>query len=294
MAVEAAKTERPSGRPAVLVATGILLSRILGLVRDRALAHYLGTSDAADAFRAALRIPNFLQNLFGEGVLSASFIPVYARLLGAKNDKEADEVASVIGSVLAVLMSGLVLIGVLCAPLLIDAIAPGFHGPKRELTITLVRIMFPGIGALVLSAWCLGILNSHGKFFLSYTAPVVWNIVIIAVLLACQGVRSLPDLVIYVAWGSVAGSLGQLGVQLPTVFRVTGRIRFSLDLASTQVRNVFTSFGPVFISRGVVQLSAYIDSLFASLLPSGSVTLLMNGQTIALLPISLFGMSISA
>lgn len=294
MSVDTAKTERPSGRPAVLVATGILLSRILGLVRDRALAHYLGTSDAADAFRAALRIPNFLQNLFGEGVLSASFIPVYARLLGAKSDEEADHVASVIGSVLAVLTSTLVLIGVLCAPWLIDAIAPGFHGAKRELTITLVRIMFPGVGALVLSAWCLGILNSHGKFFLSYTAPVVWNVVIIAVLLACQRVPSLSDLSIDVAWGSLAGCLGQLGIQLPTVFRITGRIRFSLDLASRQVRNVFTTFGPVFISRGVVQLSAYIDSLFASLLPSGSVTLLMNGQTLALLPVSLFGMSISA
>jgi putative peptidoglycan lipid II flippase len=294
MPVDTAKTERPSGRPAVLVATGILLSRILGLVRDRALAHYLGTSDAADAFRAALRIPNFLQNLFGEGVLSASFIPVYARLLGAKNEDDADHVASVIGSVLAVLTSTLVLIGVFCAPFLIDAIAPGFHGAKRELTITLVRIMFPGVGALVLSAWCLGILNSHGKFFLSYAAPVVWNVVIVVVLLACQRVHSLSHLSVDVAWGSLAGCLGQLGIQLPTVFRITGRIRFSLDLASRQVRNVFTSFGPVFISRGVVQLSAYIDSLFASLLPSGSVTLLTNGQTLALLPISLFGMSISA
>jgi putative peptidoglycan lipid II flippase len=294
MAVDTAKTERPSGRPAVLVGTGILLSRILGLVRDRALAHYLGTSDAADAFRAALRIPNFLQNLFGEGVLSASFIPVYARLLGAKNEEEADHVASVIGSVLAVLTSALVLIGIVCAPFLIEAIAPGFHGAKRELTISLVRIMFPGIGALVLSAWCLGILNSHGKFLLSYTAPVVWNVIIIAVLLACHGMHSLSHLAVYVAWGSVAGSLGQLGIQLPTVFRVTGQIRFSLDLASSQVRNVFTTFGPVFISRGVVQLSAYIDSVFASLLPPGSVTLLTNGQTLALLPVSLFGMSISA
>ena len=290
----ATKTEKPSGRPALLIGIGIFLSRIVGLVRDRALSHYLGTSDAADAFRAALRIPNFLQNLFGEGVLSASFIPVYARLLGAKNEEEADEVASVIGSMLVVLTSSLVLIGILCAPILIDAIAPGFVGAKRELTITLVQIMFPGIGALVLSAWCLGILNSHGRFFLSYTAPVVWNVIIIAVLLIFRQVPSLSQLAVCVAWGTVAGSLGQLIVQLPTVSRVTRRIRFSLDISSPQVRNVFTSFVPVFISRGVVQLSAYIDSLLASLLPSGSVTLLMNGQTIALLPVSLFGMSISA
>src|SRR5260370_16203017 len=215
MAVETAKTERPSGRPAMLVGIGILLSRILGLVRDRALAHYLGTSDAADAFRAALRIPNFLQNLFGEAVLSASFIPVYARLLGAKNEGEADHVASVIGSVLAVLTSTLVLIGILCAPLLIDAVAPGFHGPKRELTIALVRIMFPGIGALVLSSWCLGLLNSHGKFFLSSTAPVSWNVIIISVLLAAQLAHSLSHVVLESSLGAVSLFLRHLAVQLP-------------------------------------------------------------------------------
>src|ERR1700740_2369350 len=101
MSVDSAKAERPSGRPAVLVATGILLSRILGLVRGRALAHYLGISDAADAFNAALRIPNFLQNLFGEGVLSASFIPVYARLLGAKDEEEARRTAGAVAALLA-------------------------------------------------------------------------------------------------------------------------------------------------------------------------------------------------
>src|SRR5689334_2255836 len=119
---------------AFLVAAGILLSRISGLVRDRVFAHYFGNSDAADAFRAAFRIPNFLQNLFGEGVLSASFIPVYARLLAEKRDEEANKVAGAIASLLALVTSVLVLLGVVTTPWLIDAIAPGFHGPKRELT----------------------------------------------------------------------------------------------------------------------------------------------------------------
>src|SRR6266446_7335600 len=134
------RTEQPSGRPAFLIGTGIILSRIAGLVRERALAHYLGTLPAADAFRAALRIPNFLQNLFGEGVLSASFIPVYSRLLAASDERDANEVASVIGSLLAVLTSTLVALGILITPLLIDAIAPGFTGETRRLTITLVQI----------------------------------------------------------------------------------------------------------------------------------------------------------
>jgi putative peptidoglycan lipid II flippase len=289
-----AKRSSPSGRPAFLVAAGIMLSRIAGLIRDRSLAHFLGSTDAADAFRAALRIPNILQNLFGEGVLSASFIPTYARLLGSNDEKEADRVAGVIGSLLAVVVSACVVLGILATPLLIGVIAPGFSGDKRELTITLVQIIFPGVGALVMSAWCLGILNSHGRFFLSYTAPVAWNLCIIAGLFIFRNTGSLSELVIYVAWSSVAGSLAQLLVQVPTVCRITNRLRFSLKLNSSPVQSVLNNFVPVFISRGVVQLSAYLDSVLASLLPSGSVALLGYAQNIGLLPISLFGMSISA
>ena len=288
------RTEHPSGRPALLIGIGIILSRIAGLVRERALAHYLGTLPVADAFRAALRIPNFLQNLFGEGVLSASFIPVYARLLASSDKRGSDYVASVVGSLLALLTSALVVIGIFTTPILIDVIAPGFRGDTRQLTITLVQILFPGVGALVMSAWCLGILNSHGKFLLSYTAPVFWNLFIIGGLLAFGNRTSLNALVVYAAWCSVLGSLAQVFVQVPTVIRVVGQLRFSLDIASEHVRAVLTSFLPVFISRGIVQLSAYIDNILASLLPSGSVALLNCAQTIGLLPISLFGMSISA
>jgi len=290
----APKTDQSSGSRAFSVATGIMLSRVAGLIRERVLAHYLGTLPAADAFRAALRIPNFLQNLFGEGVLSASFIPVYSRLLAASDEKDANEVASVVGSLLAVLTSALVALGILSTPLLIDAIAPGFTGETRRLTITLVQILFPGVGTLVMSAWCLGILNSHGRFFLSYSAPVLWNLFIIAGLFTFGHTKSLSMLVVYAAWCSVLGSLAQLLVQVPTVLRLTRRLHFSLDTASTHVRGVLTNFVPVFLSRGIVQLSAYIDNLLASLLPSGSVALLTCAQTIGLLPVSLFGMSISA
>src|SRR6202047_3069520 len=290
----APRTDQSSGSRAFSVAAGIMLSRVAGLIRERVLAHYLGTLPAADAFRAALRIPNFLQNLFGEGVLSASFIPVYSRLLAASDEKDANEVASVIGSLLAVLTSVLVVLGILGTPLLIYVIAPGFTGETRRLTITLVQILFPGVGALVMSAWCLGILNSHGRFFLSSSAPVLWTLFIIAGLFTFGRTKSLSMLVVYTAWCSVLGSLAQLLVQVPTVLRLTRRLHFSLDTTSTHVRGVLTNFVPVFLSRGIVQLSAYIDNLLASMLPSGSVALLTCAQTIGLLPISLFGMSISA
>jgi putative peptidoglycan lipid II flippase len=288
------KLRRDSARSAIWVGTGILLSRIAGLIRDRVFGHYFGTSAAADAFRAAFRIPNFLQNLFGEGVLSASFVPVYARLLAQDKEGEANEVAGVIATLLGLLMSVLVLIGITLAPLLIDLIAPGFHGAKRELTVSLVRIFFPGAGVLVLSAWCLGILNSHRRFFLSYAAPVIWNVAIIAALLGFGRISSDSALVKIAAWGSVVGSLLQLGVQLPVVLKLIGAIRFSLRYRLVEVGHVIRNFVPVFFSRGVVQISAYVDSMIASLLPTGALAALGYAQTLYLLPISLFGMSVSA
>ena len=180
---KASSPPKRTGRSAVFVATGILLSRLSGFVRLRAFAYYFGLeSDAADAFNAAFRIPNLLQNLFGEGALSASFIPVYAALVARGDRREADRVAGAVASLLAMLIALLVLAGVLATPLLIDAIAPGFSGAKRDLTIDIVRILFPGAGLLVMSAWCLGVLNSHHRFLLSYTAPVVWNAAMIAAL----------------------------------------------------------------------------------------------------------------
>jgi putative peptidoglycan lipid II flippase len=294
---ESNRSKKPSlgiGRSATLVASGILLSKIAGLLRDRVFAHYFGSSDAADAFRAAFRIPNFLQNLFGEGVLSASFIPVYARLRAQGDEEEADRVASAVASLLVLITSTLVLAGVLATPYLIDAVAPGFHGPKRELTISLVRVFFPGAGLLVMSAWCLGILNSHRKFFLSYAAPVVWNAAMITTMLFYGGRRAQSPLAIVVAWGAVVGSGLQLAVQLPAVLRLVRRLRplFGTQLAS--VREVIRNFVPVLFSRGVVQVSAYVDSLIASFLPTGAVAFLAYAQTLYTLPVSLFGMSISA
>ena len=287
---------------ALLVGLGIFLSRIAGLIRERAFAHYFGNSDASDAFKAALKIHNFLQNLFGEGVLSASFIPVYANLIATSHNQEVDEanqmeasrVASIIGSLLFTATSLLVLLGVLATPLLIDTIAPGFSGEKRQLTIKLVQIFFPGTGLLVMSAWCLGILNSHRKFFLSYVAPVVWNVTIIATLFLFGKNNTQYDLAVITAWGLVAGSFLQFAVQFPYALKLVKHVRPSLNTKISHVRIVIKNFFPVVISRGVVQVSAYIDSMLASLLPTGAVSALAYAQTIYLLPVSLFGMSVSA
>jgi putative peptidoglycan lipid II flippase len=281
------------------VAAGILLSRIAGLVRERIFAHYLGNSDAAGAFKAALRIPNLLQNLFGEGVLSASFIPVYARLLAEGKEEEAGRVAGVVASFLALIVAVLVGVGTLFSRELIDVIAPGFTGDVREVTIDLVKIMFSGVGLLVLSAWCLGILNSHKKFFLSYVAPVLWNVAIIAALVFYGGGlvstrAGQMALVDKLAWATVVGAGLQLGVQLPRALTLTRGLRPSLSTRFQPARQVGASFVPVLVSRGVVQLSAYIDQILASYLGPAAVSAMLYAQQLYLLPVSLFGMAVAA
>ena len=279
---------------AAAVASGILLSRLVGLVRERVFAHYFGTSDAAGAFRAAFRIPNLLQNLFGEGVLSASFIPVYARLNAENRHEEASRLAEAVFALLFLITAVLVAAGVFATPWLIDLIAPGFKGATRELTIRLVQVLFPGAALLVLSAWCLGILNSHRKFFLSYAAPVVWNAAMIATLVWGGLHHREARLAILLAIGSVIGSALQFAVQLPAVLRLLWPLRPRFDLASHHVRTVTRTFGPVFVSRGVVQISAYLDAWLGSFLGPAAVAALAYAQTLYMLPFSLFGMAVSA
>ncbi len=279
------------------VALGILLSRIIGFVRERVFAHYFGVhSISADAFRSAIRIPNMLSNLFGEGVLSASFVTVYAKLRAQGKDEDAEKVAAAVFGILSLVCAVLVLIGMSVTPLFIDAIVPGFKAgdPRRILAIHLVRILFPATGLLVMSAWCLGVLNSHRQFLLSYLAPVALSAAVIVVTITAG--RSVADtrLVADVAWGWVLGSLLQFLVQVPRVLALLPGFRPRFDFRSPPVRSVLRNFGPVFISRGVVQISAFIDQQIASFLPLGAISALGYGQIISILPVSLFSMSVSA
>jgi len=275
------------------VAAGILLTRLLGLVRERVFAFYFGLGIEADAFRAALRIPNVIRNLLGEGTLSASFIPVYAGLVERGRDREARELAGAIASWLALLVVVASALGVLLAPVVTDAVALGFDRETRALTIILVRILFPMAGVMVMSAWCLGILNSHRRFFLSYAAPMLWNLAQIGVLLALGASLGGADLVDALAWGALGGAVAQFLVQVPSTLRAAGRVRLGWRVTEA-VRRVFRGWLPVVFGAGVLQISSIVDTQFASFLGAGAVANLGYAQLVALLPISLFGISVAA
>lgn len=280
-----------SGRGAALVTAGILLSRIFGLVRQRVLAHYLGTSAAADIVAAAFRVGNITQNLLGEGTLSASFIPVYARMRAAGKEPEARRFAlSALGLLLGVVLITSAL-GVLLAPWLTALITAGFDPAKRAATVPIVRIAFPMTGVLVLSAWALGVLNAHRRFFLPYAAPVVWNIAQIVALVTAGSLLSWGDsgLSHAVAWGAFAGAALQLMLLLPSARGLLGGIVPRFDIRAPGVGEAVRRLPGALMGRGVIQLSGLVDTLLVSFLGTGANATFAYAQSLYLLPMSLLG-----
>ena len=277
---------------------------MLGYVRERVFAHYFGNdSIPADAFRAALRIPNTIRNLLSEGTLAGSFIPVYAALNERPDKTAARALAGAILGLLLLASGVLALLGIAFAPAITAVIAQGFDEPRRQLTITLVRILFPMAGLMVISAWCLGILNTHRRFFLPYAAPALWNIAGIVAMLAAGtwfANRALPldaqlhRVALALAWGTVAGSVLQVSVQLPACWKLLHGIALRLSLSPEGVLNVLLAWMPLVLGAGVTQVSGLIDTLLGSFTGPGGVSALGYAQLIQVLPISLFGVSVTA
>jgi putative peptidoglycan lipid II flippase len=302
-----------AGAHAARVASGILLSRLSGLVREQLAAGYFALGVWADVYTVAMRLPNLLQSLLGDQALSAAFIPLYSKMLAEGRREESRRFAGAILGLLVMVAGGLALLGIVAARPLVAIAAPGFRGDAAKvaigalpadrfaLSVDQVRVLFPMAGLLVLAAWALAVLNSHRRFFLPYFAPVLWNVAIIAVLVVVgrrlggptMGAEARSELLYAVAWGALLGGALQLLVQLPTVVRLLGGLPLSLSTRVTGVRQALAAFGPVVAGRGAVQLSGYIDVVLASLAAAGAASALRFGLTLYLLPVSLFATSVA-
>ena len=284
----------------LLVALGIGASRLAGLGRETVASRLLGNTAAGDAFAVAMRIPNMLQNLLGEGVLSASFVPVYSRLLdeadyGGGDREDPGRVAGAVAAALMAIVGLAVALIVTLARPITFVLAPGLEGERFELAASLVRITALGTGFAVLSAWCLGVLNSHRRFFVSYAAPVLWNAVQVGALVAAWILAlDLDGVARALAWGVAGGGLAQLLVQLPLTIRLARGLRLRWTRGHPGLREIRRRFGPAVLGRGVVQVSAYVDLMLASLLATGAVAALYRAQILYMLPVSLFAMSVAA
>ncbi len=298
------------------VAGGILSSRVLGLVREASIAFVFGAGGHGDVFGAVMRGPNLLQNLLGEQTLSASFIPVYSRMLEEGREEEAGRLAGAMFGLLLAAAAALALAGILLARPIVAVMAPGFladaarvaagnAGTDRfPLAVSAVRILFPMTGFLVLSAWALGVLNSHRRFFLPYFAPVVWNSAIISALIGgsfwlagapgFEGGARLDRLLLIACWGALAGGLLQLLVQMPLVLRLSRGFRVALSTRVAGVAETLRALGPMLGARGALQISTYLDQVLASLLTVGAIIGLRYGSILYLLPFALFGASVAA
>ncbi|HEY3515875.1 MAG TPA: lipid II flippase MurJ, partial [Gammaproteobacteria bacterium] len=212
---------------------------------------------------------------------------------GQGRTAEAGRVAGAAFARLLAIAGGISLLGVLFAPFIVSVFT-NFTGQRRELLIAVVRILFPMTGVLVLSAWALGILNSHRKFFLPYFSPVLWNAAIIASFVAFGSRLDLDALLVAVAWGALLGGALQFAVQLPAVWRLDREIRIGTGKSEPAFKDAVRKAGPAILGRGVVQISGYVDLWLATSLAVGAVSRLRYAQTLYLLPISLFAMSVAA
>ncbi|MGY9083435.1 MAG: murein biosynthesis integral membrane protein MurJ [Acidimicrobiales bacterium] len=284
-----------SSSAAILVGAGILLSRISGILREVVLSAWLGASTvAAEAFAFSLQIPKVLQNLLGEGALSASFIPVYSSVVD-DDPRAARRLAGAVFGLLAAVVSISVLILMFAARPIVGVLARGASDERADLIAELVQTMAPGIGFIVFAAWCLGILNAHRDFFLSYVAPMLWNVAIIVAILAwTTQTDDLTSLARAGAWGVFLGGVAQFAVQLPRVLRIAGPITPSLDRTGGELREVVRRFVPGVAGRGVVTIGTFTDIALASFLAVGAVAVLTKAQTLYLMPISIFAVSIAA
>jgi putative peptidoglycan lipid II flippase len=302
------------------VAAGIFLSRLLGLVRESAVGFFFGLGPHADVFRVALKTPNFLQNLLGEGTISAAFIPIYSRMIEEGRREDAGRFAGAVLGLLIAVTSAVVLAGILLARPLLTILLPGWLPDdarvaagelsidRFELAVQTVRITFPMAGVLVLSAWALGVLNSHRRFFVAYAAPMLWNVAIITGLavgafvlldVPIAKMASLPaDATTRILFaglvGALIGGFLQFAVQLPGVLREIRGFRLSLSMDVEGVRPALKAFGPVVLGRGAYQLSGYLDTFLAGFLTAGAIAAQNAALVLYLLPISLFGMSVAA
>lgn len=275
------------------VSFAILICRIFGYIRDMFVAKFFGAGLFADAFYAAYRIPNLFRRLLGEGALSASFIPVFTEYLTQKTKKEAEELFNAVFTTLFLLLSTLTILGIIFAPELTRIVAWGFeiNPQKLELTITLVRIMFPYLLLICLAALLLGTLNALHIFFLPSLSPLTLDFAEIVYILIIAGYLASPVKGLAVA--VVIGGLGQFAFQLPILFKNGWRLRFKIDFRHPGLRRILFLMLPAMIGFSVEQINSFIDTLCGSFLKEGSVTALYYSNRLMQLPLALFGIAMA-
>jgi putative peptidoglycan lipid II flippase len=284
-------------RAAGSMSVAVLLSRVLGLVREQVLAALFGAGYSIDAFVVAFRIPNLLRDLFAEGALSTAFVTVFSQHDQRLGPERTWRLANNVIACFAILVGGISLLGMLFSPQLVDLMAPDFGlvPGKLQLTWTMTRIMFPFLLLVSLSAVVMGILNTKEKFFIPALSSSFFNLgsIVVGVGLALLLPRLGVSAIVGMAWGTLAGGLMQLLIQTPQLRRVGFRLQGVLDLRDEGLRQIFRLMLPAVVGLSASQINVFINTFYASSCAQGSVSWLNYAYRLVHLPQGLFGVALS-
>ena len=268
------------------------LSRVLGFVRDTLLARVFGAGMETDAFFTAFKIPNLLRRLFAEGAFSQAFVPVLAEYKNRKGHEATQALVNHVATLLLLALLGITLLGVIAAPVVVYISAPGFYAEpdKFQLTVDMLRIIFPYILFISLVALAGGVLNTYSKFSVPAFTPVLLNLAFIFGTLVMANYFEPP--IMALAWAVLLGGVLQLAFQMPHLARIGLLPKFSLNLQDEGVWRILKLMGPAVFGVSISQLSLLINTIFASFLITGSVSWLYYADRLMEFPTGMLGVAL--
>lgn len=279
-------------RSGMVVSVMTLLSRVLGMVRDMVVATYFGSGPAADAFFIAFKIPNFLRRLFAEGAFAQAFVPVLSEYRTRYGLAEVRELISRTAGMLGLILSSLTAFGVLAAPYIVTVFAPGFRDDPAKLALAgdLLRITFPYLLLISLTAFTSAVLNCYGKFAVPAFTPVLLNVCMIGAAMLLTPYFEQP--ITALAWGVFIAGVVQFSFQLPYVARLGLLPRPTLRRGDEGVKRILLLMVPALFGVSVSQINLLLDTVLASFLQTGSVSWLYYADRLSELPLGAFGIAI--
>ncbi|WP_252580816.1 murein biosynthesis integral membrane protein MurJ [Legionella lytica] len=280
-------------RSTTLVSLMTFISRMMGFARDMVLANFFGAQAGMDAFFVAFRIPNFMRRLFAEGAFAQAFVPVLAEYQKTRSPDDVRVFIARIAGYLGSILTVVTIIGIFAAPIIVFLFAPGFShdGGRAQLTTEMLRITFPFLMLVSLTAMSGAVLNTYGYFAIPAITPVLLNIsMILAAFYLCP---HLPQPVVGIAWGVLIAGIIQLLFQLPFLYRRNLLVRPRLVRNDPGVNRVLKLMVPALFGVSIAQLNLMVDSVFASFLKVGSVSWLYYTDRLTDFPLGVFGVAIA-
>ncbi len=274
-----------------LVSAMTFISRMLGFARDLIAAQIFGVNAMTDAFYIAFKIPNFMRNLFAEGSFSQAFVPVLSEYKHKQNQAQVRKFLGHIAGSLGLILLIITILGVIGAPLLIHISAPGLDPYRFHLSSEMLRITFPYLMLISLTAFVGSILNSYGKFGLPSFTPALLNICLIATAFGMSQFFSVP--IESQAWGVLIAGFMQFLFLLPGLYRIGLLVRPKLDWKDEGVQRVLKLMTPALFGASVGQISLLLNTIFASFLAIGSVSWLYYSERLAYFPLGVFGVALA-